>query len=127
MSEASIVAIVCALLTSGVLGGILTLRKDKREAPVKQKDADIAAAHTAQQMALAVAADLRADLTRAQDDIDEVRAQVEAARKESAMARADAAAARHENGVLWVWIRDIRDRWALVRVSEVPPPEPRIH
>lgn len=127
MSEASIVAIVCALLTSGVLGGILTLRKDKREAPVKQKDADIAAAHTSQQMALAVAEALRADLTRTQADVEDVRGEAEAARKEAAVARADAAAARHENGVLWVWIRDVRDHWALVRVSETPPPEPTIN
>ncbi|WP_431695601.1 hypothetical protein [Kocuria rhizophila] len=126
MSE-TIVGLVTVLLGSGVLGVWHTMRKDRKEAPVKQRDADIAAAHTSQQMALAVAEALRMDLTRTQGDVEDVRAEAEAARKEAAVARADAAAARHENGVLWVWIRDIRHRWALVRVSETPPPEPTIH
>ena len=123
----TIVGLVSVLLGSGVLGVWVTMRKDKREEPVKQRDADIAAAHTSQQMALAVAEALRVDLTRTQGDVEDVRAEAEAARTEAAVARADAAAARHENGVLWVWIRDVRDRWALVRVSETPPPEPTIN
>ena len=30
------------------------------------------------------------------------------------------------NGELWAWIRDIRGRWHIVRLSEDPPPPPVI-
>lgn len=31
------------------------------------------------------------------------------------------------NGELWAWIRDIRGRWHIVRLSEDPPPPPIIN
>lgn len=127
MSETSIVAIVVALVSSGIWGAITALRKDKTEAPVKKRDADIAAAHTSQQMALSVAEGLREDLTRTQGDVRDLREEVKRARVEAKEARSEAHAARHENSVLWAWIRDIRGRWNLVRLDEDPPAAPDIH
>lgn len=69
MNDSVVMIIVGAL---GVLGGggFWGYWQSRKDQPVKKRDADLAAAEKSQQMALAVADDLREDLTRLRTDLN---------------------------------------------------------
>lgn len=69
MSEQTIVTIVVALLSLLGGAGFWGYMTNRKEAPIKKRDADIAVAHTSQQMALAIAEDLRLDVERLRGDV----------------------------------------------------------
>ena len=71
MNSEAILAIILAVL--GVLGGggIWTYLQSRKDAPVRKRDADLAVADKSQQMAMAIADDLRQDYARLRLDLDE--------------------------------------------------------
>lgn len=68
VSEASIVTLIVALLAVLGGGGFWSFRQSRRDAPIRQGEANIVAADKSVQMALAVAEDLRHDYTRLRED-----------------------------------------------------------
>lgn len=129
------------ILTTVILGvlGILTgtgywgYRQSRREAPVKQRDADIAAAERSQQMALAVADDLRQDLSRLRGELGTERDERKGL---SAEVQALSAQVRHQSrlletvrdafGKLSRWADHIVENWDTVRKSEAAPERPKL-
>ena len=73
LSETSIVAIIVALFALLGGAGFWGFLQNRKEAPIKKRDADVAAAHTSQQMALAIADDLRTDVARLREDLNHER------------------------------------------------------
>ena len=73
MSESAIVAVILGVL--GLLGGggFWSYRQSRRDAPVRQRDADLVVADKSQQMALAVANDLREDYERLRGEVGQER------------------------------------------------------
>lgn len=146
MSESLLTALVGLILgPSGVIALLIAWRGRQREEPIKQRDADVAVAHTLQGMGVSIAEGLRTDITRMQGDITTLQAQVRDAKKDAQEARADAreareearearedarearekeAVTRHENSTLWEWVYDMIDHWSARRLLEVAPPAP---
>ncbi|MGP5162553.1 hypothetical protein [Arthrobacter rhombi] len=133
MSETAIVSIILGIL--GLLGGggFWGYRQFKKEAPVKKRDADIAVAEKSQQMAMAIADDLRGDYTRLRADLN-----VEREQRQQLTGRVDGLEThiRELNGtirhlrdavrLLSIWGNDIVTRWNVVRLQKEPPPMPHI-
>lgn len=133
MSEASIVTIIIAVL--GVLGGggYWGYRQFSKEAPVKKRDADIAVAEKSQQMAMAIADDLREDYSRLRTDLNAEREE-----RQKLTGRVDSleSQVREQNRTIQrlreavrlfnaAW-DDLAHRWHVVRQSEHPPTRPHI-
>lgn len=133
MSETAIVSIILGILTLLGSGGVWGYRQFKKEAPVKKRDADIAVAEKSQQMAMAIADDLREDYTRLREDLN-----TERDARQALTGRVDGLEThiRELNGtirhlreavrVLTVWGNDIVARWAVIRMHQEPPPMPHI-
>lgn len=133
MSETSIVAIIVAVLAILGGGGFWGYRQFAKEAPVRKRDVDIAVAEKSQQMALAVADDLREDYTRLRTDLNAEREE-----RQKLTGRVDSLEThiREQDKT----IRTLRDavrlftaawddltsRWQHYRQSEHPPPRPNI-
>lgn len=133
MSEGSIIAIIVALLGVVGGGGYWGYRQFSKEAPVKKRDADIAVAEKSQQMAMAIADDLREDYTRLRTDLNAEREE-----RQKLTGRVDSLEThiREQDKT----IRTLRDavrlftaawddltsRWQHYRQSEHPPPRPNI-
>lgn len=126
MSEQTVVTIVVALLSLLGGAGFWGYMSSRKEAPIKKRDADVAVAHQSQQMALAIAEDLREDVGRIRSELNEERE----ARKALA-ARVDKQ--DHTIQGLRAVVRAFREAWAdltanwhTIRLQETPPPEPRL-
>lgn len=133
MSETAIVTLIVAILGALGSGGIWGYRQFKKEAPVKKRDADIAVAEKSQQMAMAIADDLREDYTRLREDLNTER---EARQQLTGRLEGLETHVRELNGT----IRTLRDavrifsaawddlvhRWHEHRLADTPPPRPRI-
>ena len=134
MSEGSIIAIIVALLGVVGGGGYWGYKQFSKEAPVKKRDADIAVAEKSQQMAMAIADDLRKDYTRLRTDLN---AEREERTKLSGRVDSLETHIREQDRT----IRSLRDavrlftaawddlvnRWDHYRISDKPPPRPKIH
>lgn len=116
----------------GVLGGTgyWGYRQSRREAPVRQKDADLAAAERSQQMALAVSDDLREDVAR-------LRAELVTERAERKEVYAELSEQLHLQNQrldtvrdafrqLSRWVDDILDNWEIMRQNVDAPRKPPI-
>lgn len=126
MSEQTIVTIVVGLLSLLGGAGFWGYMTNRKEAPIKKRDADVAVAHQSQQMALAIAEDLREDVGRIRSELNEERE----ARKALAL-RVD----KQESTIqgLRAAVRAFRDAWAnltanwqVIRLQDYPPAEPHI-
>lgn len=142
MDQGLLTAAVTALIgPAGLIAAVIAWRARKREEPVRQRDADIAVAHTLQGMGVSIAEGLRTDITRMQADIAALQDEVGKAKDEARAAREEAGAARsqlreawesetvvrRENSILWAWISDIIDHWGTRRRSERPPTAPTVN
>lgn len=134
MSEGSIIAIIVALLGIVGGGGYWGYKQFSKEAPVKKRDADIAVAEKSQQMAMAIADDLREDYTRLRTDLN---AEREERTKLSGRVDSLETHIREQDRT----IRSLRDavrlftaawddltnRWDHYRQAEHPPPRPHVN
>lgn len=133
MSETGIVSVILGILTLLGGGGFWTYRQFKKEAPVKKRDADIAVAEKSQQMAMAIADDLREDYTRLREDLN-----VEREARQKLAGRLDGLEShiRELNGTVRVlrealrvfnaaW-DDLEHRWHEYRLSEKAKTRPHI-
>ncbi|WP_190264888.1 hypothetical protein [Glutamicibacter nicotianae] len=134
MSETSIVAIIVAVLAILGGGGFWGYRQFAKEAPVRKRDADIAVAEKSQQMALAVADDLREDYIRLRTDLNAEREE-----RQKLTGRVDSLEThiREQDKTIRTlrdavrlftaaW-DDLTNRWAHYRQSENPPPRPNVN
>jgi hypothetical protein len=134
MSESTIAVIIGGILA--VLGGagFWTYMSHRKDAPIKKRDADIAAAHISQQMALANAEDLRVDLGRVREEVKEERTAREAlstrfeALQKTVNEQADTISSLRRV------IRIFNDAWAsleanwqILRLQETAPSKPYIN
>ena len=69
MTPEAVLSII--LGTLGFLGsaGFWGYKQSRKEAPIKKRDADVAAASSVQQMAMAIADDMRTDIDRLRTDL----------------------------------------------------------
>lgn len=134
MSEAGIVAIIIGVL--GILGGggFWTYRQSRREAPVRQRDADLAVAEKSQQMAMVIA-------VAAQENSDRLRVEVGAEReaRQQLTGRVESLETRireqdrtisHLRRALQFFTEawdDLTHRWDYHRAQDHPPDRPVIH
>ncbi|MGC0270820.1 hypothetical protein ACPROK_14765 [Glutamicibacter soli] len=134
MSESSIVAIILGVLTLLTGGGFWGYRQFSREAPVRKRDADIAVAEKSQQMAMAIADDLREDYGRLRTDLNSEREE-----RQKLAGRVDSLETqiREQNRTIQrlreavrtfnaAW-DDLTHRWQHYRASEHPPARPNIN
>lgn len=119
----------------GVLGGTgyWGYRQSRREAPVRQRDADIAAAERSQQMALAVADDLREDVGRLRNELGEERTRVNtlSGRVEELSAQLSQqsqllASVKDSFRTLSNWVDSILENWDTIRHNAEAPRKPTI-
>lgn len=130
----ALVPIIVAVLA--ILGGTgyWGYRQSRKEAPVKKRDADLAAAEKSQQMALAVAGDLRTDLIRLRADLD-----AERAARGTLSDRVDELGKRinEQSGTIralreglrmWAnaWDNLVRN-WDTLRLLDQPPEQPKVN
>lgn len=132
-AETVVLAVVGGILTIVSGAGFWQYLTHRKDEPVRRRDADIAAAHVSQQMALAVAeanrqtaesnrqdnSDLRKDLDRVRQDLAE-----ESRRSDRLEQRLNWQA--HVNQILRAWIEDIVLRWEELRHKATPPAQPRL-
>ncbi|CAN7465540.1 hypothetical protein LJR013_003185 [Pseudarthrobacter oxydans] len=133
MSEQTVVALVVALIAALGGAGFWGYMANRKEAPIKKRDADVAAAHVSQQMALAVADDLRTDVTRLRADVDLERKERETLGGEVRELRAKVEAQADTIQSLRRAVRAFRDAWAnltanwhILRLQDTAPQQPYI-
>ena len=137
MSEESIITLIGLFLTAGVLTPVISWLNrhlgggESKPTPVTKADADAVHAHQSHQLALASISALTAAQQGDQQQIQCLRADLGAERTarerlEGAVARLEAGRAEdaHMIHTLTVWARDVVARWAVLRLSETPPPLP---
>ena len=134
MNSEAILAIILAVL--GVLGGggIWTYLQSRKDAPVRKRDADLAVADKSQQMAMAIADDLRQDYARLRLDLDEEKgARQELTGRVDALARQVRDQDRTITSLREVvrafssaW-DDLAASWHVLRLQDKPPPKPKTH
>ncbi|MDJ0321817.1 hypothetical protein [Pseudarthrobacter sp. PS3-L1] len=132
MSEGAIVAIIVAIFGVVGGGGFWTYRQSRKDAPVRQRDADIAAASTSQQMALVIAAELRLDVDRIRSDL-----KASDARGDKLEVRGDGLEiriedlekkVRRQSRMITAWehfYADLTGRWHIHRQAESAPNGPQ--
>lgn len=141
MSEQSVVTVVVALFALLGGAGFWGYLSSRKEAPIKKRDADVAAAHTSQQMALSVAEDLRTDVDRLRADVTQERSareelgrqlDIESRERRNLSNRVEEQGATIHNlraalrAFKDAWL-DLNTNWQVIRLQEDPPPEPRIY
>jgi FtsZ-interacting cell division protein ZipA len=133
VSEQTVVTIVVALLSLLGGAGFWGYMSSRKEAPIKKRDADVAVAHTSQQMALAIAEDLREDVGRIRTELTDTRTElgIEREARQALARRVDAQESTIQG--LRSAVRAFRDawanltaNWAVIRLQETPPAEPHI-
>lgn len=141
MSEAAMVTIIVALLGSGIWGAAAQWRASRREAPVKQKDADLAAAQASQQITMALVEALREEVDRLGQSFkaeretrcQEVQAERDARERDIHRIQREREADRRELGSVRValaqwtdWWQQLAENWEELRGSPSPPDPPEI-
>lgn len=133
MTPELVVTLIVGLLAAVLGGGFWQYRQSRKDAPIQKRDADIAVAETSQQMALASAQRLEADVIRlAAGLVTESEARQELSGRvsslETRIVEQDRTIGKLRDAVRIFsasW-DDLVLRWAVVRVSEIPPSKPRI-
>lgn len=125
-----IVALLAALGGTGFWG----YRQSRKEAPIRQRDADIAAADQSVQMALAVATAAREDNISLREDLNKERGerQTLAGRVEGLETHVreqdrTISGLREALRVLSNGWDDLIQRWHVLRLDDRPPPKPSIN
>lgn len=134
MSESTVAAIVVALFAALGGSGFWVWLNGRKEAPIKKRDADIAVAHTSQQMALAVADDLRTDVTRLRADLNHERTEREGlgtkleALQQKVEAQADTISSLRRVVRIFndAWA-SLEANWQILRLQETAPSKPYIN
>lgn len=133
MSESTVVTVVVAIISLLGGAGFWGYMSSRKEAPIKQRDADVAVAHQSQQMAMAIAEDLRKDVDRIRGDVATERKAREALGQEVADLRETVGRQADTIASLRRAVRDFREAWAnmranwhTIRLQEFPPTEPRL-
>ena len=128
-----VLPIILALLAALGGTGFWGYRQSRKEAPVKKRDADIAAADQSVQMALAVATAAREDNATLRVDLNTEREarQVLAGRVEGLethVREQDRTIGRLRDavGVLSTWADDVIARWQTIRLNDAPPKKPSV-
>lgn len=134
MSESAIVAVIIGVLTILTGSGFWGYRQFSKEAPVKKRDADIAAADTSVQMALAIAKSakehsegLAKDLTTERGERQKLSGRVDGL--ESHIREQDKTILRLRDAIrvfTAAW-DDLTHRWDYYRKSDHPPARPNVH
>lgn len=127
MSQGNIVALILGVL--GILGGggFLTYMQSRREAPVRQRDADLAVAEKSQQMAMVIAVAAQEHSTRLAERVDKLEEDNRVQRRTI-----------NEQGVTLSKLReglrafsaawdDLATRWDHHRTQEHPPQRPNVN
>jgi hypothetical protein len=133
MSESTIVTIVVALLSLLGGAGFWGYMTNRKEAPIKKRDADIAVAHASQQMALAVAEEAWAGVGRVRTELDEEREKREALGTEVKELRGIVESQADTIHSLRRVVQAFKDAWAnlesnwqILRLQETAPQKPYI-
>lgn len=130
MSESSIVSIIGALFVLLGGAGFWGFLQNRKEAPIKKRDADVAAAHVSQQMALAVADDLRTDVGRLREDLnherEERKREVRELRQTVELQNDTIASLRRAVRAFRDAWAEITANWADIRLRDTPPVAPYI-
>lgn len=133
MTSDVVLPIILGVLT--VLGGtgFWGYRQSRKEAPVKKRDADIAAADQSVQMALAVAtaarddnAALRADLNTEREARQKLSGRVEGLETHVREQDRTIRGLREVVRVLSDWADDVIANWHTIRLEEMPPKKPGV-
>jgi len=134
MSPEAIITGIVTILVAVLGGGFWQYRQSRKEAPVKKKDADLAAAKTAQQMALDIADDLREDVARFREELNTEREErnklsgrVDSL--ETHIREQDKTIRRLRDAIrifTAAW-DDLTHRWDFYRKSDHPPARPNIN
>lgn len=134
MNEPWLVTLIVALVGSGAWGAYATLRVAKREAPIKKRDADVAAAHTSQQMALALANELQEELVRVRQDVKDERearqrtdVEVELLKEQRAEDTRTIGKLRQAVEMFMAWGRHLQTHWDEIRAKPHAPVLPDIN
>lgn len=127
------VALILGVL--GVLGGggVWTYLQSRKDAPVKKRDADIAAADQSVQMALSVASDLREDVGRLRSELGTERSEriqlsgrVEELSAQLAASNRITEKVRNAFHELSAWADDVIAKWHIIRLEDAPPKKPGV-
>lgn len=127
------VALILGVL--GVLGGggVWTYLQSRKEAPIKKRDADIAAADQSVQMALSVAtaardanADLRNDLNTEREARQTLAGRVEGLETHVREQDRTIRGLREALRVLSDWADDVVANWHIIRLEDAPPKKPSV-
>lgn len=125
--------VLAVLLGSTGLGGAITALMAWKKAPVEKRDADMAAAESAQGMSLQLAQELRTELARMGDRIStlETKLDKETSRREAL--EVEVRDQRDVNYKLRVVLSRVSDaweyivtHWSVVRLKEEPPHFPSL-
>lgn len=134
MTPELVVPLILGFLTLLGSGGIWTYRQSRKEAPIRKRDADIAAADQSVQMALAVATAAREDNISLRKDLDKERGE-----RQTLAGRVDELAnhireqdrtisgLREALRVLSIGWDDLIQRWHVLRLEDRPPPKPSVN
>lgn len=133
MTQEQITTIIVAVLALLGGGGFWGYRQSRKEAPIKKRDADIAAADQSVQMALAVATAAREDNATLREDLNKERGE-----RQTLAGRVDELAKhireqdrtisglREALRVLSLGWDDLIQRWHILRLDDRPPPKPAV-
>lgn len=131
MSEAGLIAIVVAVLGLASSGGVWGYRQFKKESPVRQQDATIAAADKSVQMAIAVAAaandNAAAADTRSKNFVEDLNTERTERKKLSDRVEILETTVKVQKTIIRVFDEawdDLHTRWPYHRQQENPPPRP---
>lgn len=133
MTPELVLTLIGVIVTAVLGGGFWNYRQSRKEAPIKQTDANIANAEKSQQMAMAIADDLREDYVRLREDLGTERderqklsGRVEELANHIREQDRTIRSLREAVRVFTAAWDDIVQRWHEYRQSEQPPPRPNI-
>lgn len=134
MSESAIVAVILGVLTLLTGGGFWGYRQSRKEAPIKKRDADIAAADTSVQMALAIAKSakehsegLAKELTTERGERQKLSGRVDGLENHIREQNKTIERLRNAISVFAAAWDDLTHRWEHYRKSDHPPARPNIN
>lgn len=123
MSEPGLVAILVALITA--VGGVaVKLVRPREKDPIRQKDAALATATPAEQLAVAMIEGMQTELRaerRARQRVERKVEDLEQARQQDAR---QIGTLRRDLEAFMQWAEHLRENWHTLRRQETPPPLP---
>lgn len=133
MNEAVIASIIVAIISIAGSAGFWNYRQSRRAEPVTQRSADLAVAHTSQEMALAVAAAAQAYSQEIDRVLGETRAELHAltgrftaletyVREQEKTVRRQA----HHLRILSEAWDNMISSWPTLRLGDMAPPKPHL-